>query len=622
MSDSTPPGTPPGPSGPSGPPPGVGVPPGPPPATAETLQAGGGDRIPAANGRGRRRPALIIGGAVLVGALAGGGAWAWTAWFSQGPQPSETLPAGTLAYVSVDLDPSGGQKVEALKTLRKFPAFKDEIGLDTDDDLREAIFEEIQKEGGCDKLDFEDDIDSWVGNRVALAAIDRGDDGVAPVLVVQTKGEEAAEKGVKKLVDCVQEDASDDFGGYAFNGDWVVLAETEEIAEDVVSDAGKKTLAADATYKKWTEAAGDPGIMTMYAAPEAGAALLEFAEDELPFLLGMAGLGAGIEEGFAEGFEEELEGEFEGDVEQFEGELPSDFPSDLTEEEFQEHLDELLTEPKQELETEIPDEMRKAFEDFPGVAGTVRFDDGALEIELAGGEMSGSYGSFFGAGTGLDVIRTLPETTAAAFGAGFEKGWVEAVIDQMAPIIEDESGMDVDDAIAELEEATGLSVPEDIEALGGESFAIAFDSEFDASAFEEEDFTRIPVGIKIKGDTDRIEESLDKIRDTLGPDGELLLSRSADGHVLVSASEDYLDKLEDEDGLGGTSTFEDLVPDEGDASAVFFVDFDADDWLAQLVEDLGAPDEIVDNVKPLGSLGVSGWTDGEESHSLFKLTTD
>ena len=58
----------------------------------------------------------------------------------------------------------------------------------------------------------------------------------------------------------------------------MVLAETEAIAKDVVEAAGDASLADDADYTKWTEAAGDPGIVTMYAAPEAGEALLEVSE--------------------------------------------------------------------------------------------------------------------------------------------------------------------------------------------------------------------------------------------------------------------------------------------------------------------------------------------------------
>ena len=74
-------------------------------------------------------------------AVVGVGAWAAAQFFATGAQPSEALPAGTIGYASIDLDPSGAQKIEALRTLNKFPAFKDELDLEhrrrrPPDDLR------------------------------------------------------------------------------------------------------------------------------------------------------------------------------------------------------------------------------------------------------------------------------------------------------------------------------------------------------------------------------------------------------------------------------------------------------------------------------------------------------
>ena len=83
----------------------------------------------------------------MVGLVAVGvGAWAAYNFLTTGPQPAEALPAKTLGYVSIDLDPSGGQKIEALQTLNKFPAFKDYVGINADDDLRKEIFSRIQDE--------------------------------------------------------------------------------------------------------------------------------------------------------------------------------------------------------------------------------------------------------------------------------------------------------------------------------------------------------------------------------------------------------------------------------------------------------------------------------------------
>lgn len=678
MSGNTPPGDPNQPigPGPSGPPPAY-LPPagqasrGP----VEHLQQGQGQPLAADPRRGNGRRATIIGGLALTGALVAGGVWAWTAWFSQGPQPAEALPASTLAYASIDLDPSGSQKVEAITFLRKFPAFQDEVGLDTDDDVRKEIFTRIQDEGACEGLDYADDIEPWLGDRFAFAVIDRGDDGPAPVLVAQIKDEDKAADGLDKLVECGSQVAgeSEDIGGYAFNGDWVVLAETEDIAKDVVTDAEDKALSEDAAYTKWTEASGDPGIMTLYASPKAGEALVEFMGGAPLGYFGYGSYGSyGSDEGY--GYSEaspnaesppkpadpgdfptaspgaHAPGAQPTEQPSWLGADPSDFPiempSDLvthTPKEAPSPLETQPVEPGAEPETSsdpeplpdetdpsmpdesgpaVPDDVREAFEDFPGGAGTLRFDDGNLELEFATGDLPGSWSSLIEGDQGADVLNTLPDTTAAALGVGFEEGWVDDLVDQLAPMIEGESGLSVDAAIEEFESETGLSVPEDIEALGGESFAIAFDSEFDNSAFEEEDITRVPVGAKIKGDPEKIEAALDKIRATAGSDGDMLLSRSEDGYVLVSASEAYLDKLADAGGLGDSSTLQALVPEADDASAILFVNFDADGWLDDLVESLDAPQDVVENVKPLEALGISNWQDGDESHSLVKLTTN
>lgn len=556
----------------------------------EHLQVGGGQPLDRAPRQGsKRRIALVTGGVVLTAAVVGGGAWAWNAYFNQGPQPAEALPGNTLAYVAIDLDPSGEQKVEAIRTLRKFPAFKDEVGLDTDDDVREKIFEEIQEEGACQDLDYGDDVESWLGERFAFAIVDRDGETPAPVVVVQVKDQDAAEEGLDKIVECTQGEtgSEEELGGYAFNGDWVILAETEEIAKDVANDADGDALSEDGDYERWTEAAGDSGFLTMYAAPEAGAALVEFAEEN-PMFFG------GYSQGEAES---------------------SDFGTSEVEPSAYSGA----------ADDEIPDELKQALEDFPGGAAVLRAQDGGFELELVTGQISDAWGTLAGNGRGGEMVATLPDTTAAAFGIGFDEGWAADLLEQLTPLIEAESGMPAEQAIAELEAQTGLSIPEDVETLGGESFAIAVDSDIDPSAFEDEDISRIPVGIKVKGDPEAIEAVLDKLRAQAGPQaGELLLSRTVgDDVVVISGSEDYLDQLAEDGDLGGNDTFESLVPNREDASSLLFVNVDAgDDWLVRLMEDTGAPEELVENVEPFEGLGISGWKDGDEVHGLLKLTTE
>ena len=275
-----------------------------------------------------------------------------------------------------------------------------------------------------------------------MAAIDRGEDEApAPVGVVQVKdGGEAQDQAEKLIEEC---GGNPDDGGLAISGDWLVIAETDEIAEKVVDDAAAASLADDDEFKKWTDAAGDPGILTAYASPDAGKMLAEFAG------LGGALAGGGITDC---GMEEIADGCLP--TEHFFG-TSDDGP--------------------------LPDEALDMFEDFGGLAMTVRFDDGSLEIETAGESGQNGLASLTSSDAGADVIATLPEDTAAAFGAGFEPGWFQDLLDYVG----DTSGMgeDIDGLLAEAEEELDLSLPDDAETLFGDSAAVAVGSHFDPEAF-------------------------------------------------------------------------------------------------------------------------------------------
>src|SRR4051794_31554643 len=74
----------------------------------------------------RRAPWALVGGiAVLVLALVGGVTYAVGALSGGGSQPDDALPTGAFAYVSLDLDPSAAQKIDAFRFLRTFPALRD-----------------------------------------------------------------------------------------------------------------------------------------------------------------------------------------------------------------------------------------------------------------------------------------------------------------------------------------------------------------------------------------------------------------------------------------------------------------------------------------------------------------
>ncbi len=216
-------------------------------------------------GRGGLIVLLVAGAVVLL--LAGGGVAAWRLLAGGGAQPADVLPADTLGVVSVDLDPSGGQKIEAIRTLRKFPAFREQVGLESDDDVVQELFEKLQSdEDFCPDVDYAEDVEPWLGQRFAVAALP-GEEQPTPVGVLLVTAAEAARDGSAALPACGDETTAQ-AGGLAFGEDYVVVAETDEIAEQALADGQEDPLSGDDAYQRWTEEAGGDGIVEMYASAE------------------------------------------------------------------------------------------------------------------------------------------------------------------------------------------------------------------------------------------------------------------------------------------------------------------------------------------------------------------
>lgn len=282
---------------------------------------------PTPSNSSRRGIAVAALAAVGVAAVGTGG-WALVNFFSTGAQPAQALPASTLGYVSMDLDPNGAQKIEALKTLNKFEDFK-ELGLDADDDIRQTVFEDVL---GCPATVYDEQIAPWIGDRLALAAVPSPEASEEPadaVLVLQVTDEDAARASIAD-VDCGGE--GNETPGVSVADGWAIVADSQEVADRVAAAADSSTLADDADFQHWTGEAGSAGIVSMYVAPQAGSLLAD---------------------------------EFASEAEQFAGSGEGG-----------------------EVLTDGLDSLRE----FGGAAATVRFADGGVEVEFvgdSGGQLGG-----------------------------------------------------------------------------------------------------------------------------------------------------------------------------------------------------------------------------------------
>lgn len=614
---------------PSGPP--SGPPTGPPPG-AETLEYGGGgpippERRPRTSGGGRKKFFLLAGAVVGLGAVGGAAFGAW--WYlSTGSQPAEALPADTIGYVSVDLDPSGEQKLDALRTLKKFPAIDDELDLSGDlgdIDVKKVLVDLVLADAPCD-LKY-GDLEPWLGDRGAVAAVEAGEEQPSPVFVLQVTDADAAQDGLDELFACGGGE-SEKPGIEVVDDSWVVVAETPKIAETVVDATADGSLADDETYQKWTEAAGDPGIVTMYAAPAAGA----FIAENLEGLLGLAALPGSAAFADVPGMDETP-----GPAETPEVPDPSEIPdfSTMTPEEIDEYfagLEDPTSDPStgsedlegmtEELPSQVPDEvtdeLTTVLKDFQGAAATIRFDGGALALEVAA-DPGPDAEKLYGDGGG-EAVGSLPADTLAAVGFGLQQGWFTEILTTVAPSL----GEDVEELLQQAEEATGLTLPEDAETLLGDSTALAVGRDVDLEAlFESGDPSDLPVAVKVLGDPDEIEKVLDKVRPQLGEAAQVIESSSGDGVIVVGPSSSYREKVAGDGDLGDSERFESVIG-EDDAAAVLYLDLGAltDLLNEQLGDEMGADEEVLANLDPLAALGISSWEDDGVSHVELRLSTD
>lgn len=266
---------------------------------------------------------------------------------------------------------------------------------------------------------------------------------------------------------------------------------------------------------------------------------------------------------------------------------------------------------------QVPD----SYQDFEGSAGVVRFEGGAVELEVAGG----------GRPVGVPIvaeevhgdIATLPAGTGAALSMSLPPGWVKHYFDQMSAVLGDR--ISVDDTMAALEMQTGLELPEDIESLLGDSVAVAVTSDIDLAALSRSETpSDLPAGVRVQGDPDDILPVVDKIKANFGRDADLLVVESSEDAVAMGFDPGYVQSLLERGDLGDKDSFVNVIPNAEEASGALYLDFDASGgWADQLADILrDGEQEATENLEPLDALGASMWSEGDTQHGLFRLTTD
>lgn len=206
---------------------------------------------------GRRTPWLLIGAGVGAVTVIGGGVAAAMMLSGGGDQPESVLPADAALYLEMDLDPSVGEKVAAVRFFQ---------GLDEDvqqrlseGEWRQWAWEQLEKSGEAPEgISFEEDIEPWLGDRMGVAIMPAGE-GEEPVVAValQVEDGEAATAFLDEHL------AEQDEAGYYVDGDYVVVTQTESV--DAVKSAVEGGSLADSdTYTSDMDDLGESGIISAW----------------------------------------------------------------------------------------------------------------------------------------------------------------------------------------------------------------------------------------------------------------------------------------------------------------------------------------------------------------------
>ena len=231
-----------------------------PPAYGQPYGPGGTPMPPAP--KARTKPAILA--AVAVGAVAvlgGGGVFAYQKLAASGAQPDSVIPASAIVYTRVDLDPSAGQKIAAMRLLSKIPAVKDVQSGSAD--IREAIWNKIAaQDKDLKSVNFANDIKPWLGNRAAFAVLSSTDTKKQPpalfalAVTDEAKAKEWATSMLAKKSSNSDTDVTPRSGFLLFT--------SKKDTSTILAELDKGSLATNKDYVGDVAALGDQGIASMW----------------------------------------------------------------------------------------------------------------------------------------------------------------------------------------------------------------------------------------------------------------------------------------------------------------------------------------------------------------------
>jgi hypothetical protein len=209
----------------------------------------------------RRRTGLLAGGLAAVVLLGGAGVFAAQQLGGGGSQPADVLPGDAYAYLRLDIDPSAGQKVAAVRFLGKVPQIQNTLG---SGDPRKKLWDLAAHDSrdACMKtFRYDTDIAPWLGDRVGLALRPGGTkDKPNLAVAIQVRDEDAARTTLDRLRTCGASGADTDLrvkDGYA-------ILTPGGLGDATLAATAKGSLAQNATFAGDMSALGEQGVASAW----------------------------------------------------------------------------------------------------------------------------------------------------------------------------------------------------------------------------------------------------------------------------------------------------------------------------------------------------------------------
>lgn len=215
--------------------------------------------------------AAVVAGLLVIG----GGAFALRQFMAPADDAAiDFVPEDAIGYMNVFIRPSNDQKRALDGLLRKFP------GIESTDDAIEKITEALDEAMAQDGMDYEEDLEPWLGSQVA-AFLARGGTPALPsfAFLVESKDDEAAQDFVDEVAELEEvtlEDKTYEGETYQMDRhtdapfavailDGFLVAGTEDAVKQTIDTrAGEETLEDDEDFTEAVDPLADDWIGLFY----------------------------------------------------------------------------------------------------------------------------------------------------------------------------------------------------------------------------------------------------------------------------------------------------------------------------------------------------------------------